>query len=90
MKTADGKDTKVAGINESQIESGLLDKKEEPAKKSGRYAKRARTVHLENSIFDLAYFSLLDPYKLDKWDKEFPETYAYSIKMTRKEQTAVF
>lgn len=27
---------------------------------------------------------------MDQWDKEFPDTYAYRIDMTRKEQTAVF
>lgn len=45
---------------------------------------------VEDSIFDLAFVSLLDPVAMDQWQKDFPDTYLQRIDLDRVEATAVF
>jgi hypothetical protein len=52
--------------------------------------KRAVEHEIDNSIFDLAFVSLLDPAVMEDWQKEFPGEYLPKINLDKVEATSVF
>lgn len=55
-----------------------------------RKSKRSQQFVLEDSIFDLAYVSLLDPVAMEQWQKDHPGKYLQPIELDRVEATSVF
>lgn len=45
---------------------------------------------VEDSIYDLAYVTLLDPAVLEEWERDHKGVYLKEVKMDKVEQTAVF
>lgn len=45
---------------------------------------------IDNSVFDLAFVSMIDPVLLDEWNKKYPGKYMQRIDMDRTQITAIF
>ena len=65
---------------------GLIEKKEDKVKPN----KKSVEHEVDNSIFDLAFVSLLDPAAMEDWNKEFPGEYLKPVHLDKVEATAVF
>lgn len=77
-------DKKIAEANE---QTGLIESTHENDDKK---LKKSVEHEVDNSIFDLAFVSLLDPAVMEDWQKEFPGEYLPKIDLDKVEATSVF